>query len=164
MKHSPLLASPAFPDDDGRVDPGLQAAFDAVGGGDDAVTLVGALGGVRVFVPIVAMLGQAPADGDKEADMAAVFMTGADGRKALLAFSSLETMTAWDGQSRPVAVFGQAAARAALAEEASALLLDLGGQHFTVIETEDLQHLAAGHQLVRTAAGIAWLTDTPASS
>lgn len=156
MKHSPLLAAPAFPDDNGLVDPALQAAFEASEHGEHAV--LGALGGARVFVPIVAMLGQVPADGDKEADMAAVFMTGADGRRALLAFSSLATMAAWDLQARPVAVFGQAAAQAALAEDASALLLDLGGDHFTVVETEDLGHLAAGHRLVQTAAGTAWLT------
>lgn len=155
MKHSPLLTSPAFPGDDGMTYPALQLAFDA--GGDSAV--LGALGDVRVFVPIVAMVDRAPAGGDKEADMAAVFMTGTDGRKALLAFSSLATMHAWDRQARPVAVYGQAAARAALAEGALALLLDFGGSHFTVVETEDLNHVAAGHRLVQSAAGTAWLTD-----
>ena len=87
--------------------------------------MLAVLGGVRVFVPVVALLGDVPADGDKEADMAAVLMTGADGRQALLAFSSVATMAAWNADARPVPVWGRDAARAALDEDASAVLLDL---------------------------------------
>jgi hypothetical protein len=71
-------------------------------------------------------------------------------------------MKIWDPQARPVPIFAYDAARAAVEESASALLLDLGGSHFTVVETEDLEHLAARHQLVHTAAGTAWVTDNPA--
>ncbi len=145
------LAEPAFPDDDGTVDPALEAAF-----GDDTQVLE-VLGGVRVFVPVVALVGDTPADSDKEADMAAVLMTGADGRTALLAFSSVATMTAWSGDARPVPVWGRDAARAALDEQATAVLLDLGSPTFTVVETADVGHLAAGHRLVSTDAGPAWL-------
>ena len=146
------LAEPAFPDDDGQVYASLAAAF-----GDDARVLA-VLGDVRVFVPVVALLDDVPADGDKEADMAAVMMTGADGRRALLAFSSVATMTAWNADARPVPVWGRQAARAALDEGASAVLLDLASPTFTVIETADVEHLAAGHRLVDTEAGTAWLT------
>ena len=89
--------------------------------------------------------------------MAAVMMTGADGRQALLAFSSVATMTAWDADARPVPVWGRQAARAALDEGASAMLLDLASPTFTVIETADVEHLAAGHRLVSTDAGPAWV-------
>jgi type III secretion system (T3SS) SseB-like protein len=146
------LAQPAFPDDDGTVDAALAAAF-----GDDVEVLT-VLGGVRVFVPIVALLGDSPAETDKNAEMAAVLMTGADGRQALLAFSSVATMTAWNADARPVPVWGRDAARAALDEHASALLIDLGSPSFTVVETADVEHLAAGHRLVSTDAGSAWLT------
>ncbi|MGA9100418.1 SseB family protein [Aeromicrobium sp.] len=145
------LAEPAFPDDDGTVDAALAAAF-----GDDTQVLE-VLGGVRVFVPVIALVGDTPADSDKEADMAAVLMTGADGRTALLAFSSVATMTAWNGDARPVPVWGRDAARAALDEQATAVLLDLGSPTFTVVETADVGHLAAGHRLVSTDAGPAWL-------
>lgn len=161
MSHDRSLASPAFPDDDGSLDPVLGSAFDQFDSTGDPTAVLGALCSVRVFVPVIALLGDTPADGDKDADMAAVFMTGADGRKALLAFSSVDTMQAWDGQARPVPIFAYDAARAALDEDASALLLDLGGSHFTVVETEDLEHLAARHRLVQSAAGTAWVT-TPA--
>ena len=145
------LAEPAFPGDDGLVDPALSEAL-----GDDSSVLA-VLGDVRVFVPVVALLGDSPAGTDKNADMAAVLMTGADGRKALLAFSSVATMTAWDSEARPVPVFGRQAARAALDEGASAMLLDLASPTFTVVETADVEHLAAGHRLVTTAAGTAWV-------
>jgi len=153
MTHERDLASPAFPDDDGLTDPLLAGAL-----GDDNAVLE-ALGEARVFVPIIPLLGEVPAEGDKNADMAAVLMTGADGRTALLAFSSVQTMAAWDPQARPVPVIGRDAARATLAEEATALLLDLGSPSFAVVETADIEHLAAGHVMVRTPAGTAWLVD-----
>ena len=151
MIHRPSLAAPAFPDDDGTVDPTLAAAF-----GDDTQVLA-VLGDVRVFVPVVPLLGDQPSDGDKEADMAAVLMTGADGRQALLAFSSVATMATWNGDARPVPVWGRDAARAVLTEDATALLLDLASPTFTVVETADVKHLAAGHRMVSTEAGPAWL-------
>ena len=123
------LAEPAFPGDDGLIDPRLADAL-----GDDAKVFA-AYGEVRVFVPIVAILGERATDGsDKSADMAAVFMTGADGRKALLTFSSVAALEAWNPVARPVPVWGREAAQAALEEGASALLLDLGAEHFTVLE------------------------------
>ena len=148
------LAAPQFPGDDGSADPALTAAF-----GDD-VAVLQALPDVRVFVPIVALLGETPAEGDKNADMAAVLMTGADGRQALLAFSSVATMAAWDPKARPVPVLGRDAALAAIDEQASAILLDLGTPAFTVVETDDVQHLAAGHRLVVSAVGAAWTAPT----
>jgi len=151
VSHRPSLAEPAFPDDDGSVYPELAEAF-----GDDTRVLA-VLGGVRVFVPVVALLGDSPAGTDKEADMAAVLMTGADGRTALLAFSSVTAMASWNADARPVPVWGREAARAALDEDASALLLDLASPTFTVVETPDVEHLAAGHRLVDTDAGPAWL-------
>lgn len=127
--HDRTLAEPQFPGDDGAIDPRLAAAL----GDDEAVFAV--LPDVRVFVPIVAILGEStPSGGDKNADMAAVLMTGADGRTALLAFSSTASMTAWNADARPVPVLGSGAAQAALDEGASAILLDLGSAGFTVVE------------------------------
>lgn len=154
------LAEPQFPGDDGQADQRLVEA-----GGDDVAVLT-VFGGVRVFVPIVPVLGEratdgqhrtVPSDTDKSADMAAVLMTGADGRTALLAFSSVTALESWNSAARPVPVFGADAARAALDEGAEAILLDLGGPGFTVIETDDVRHLAEGHQLISTPDGPAWV-------
>jgi hypothetical protein len=153
--HDRTLASPQFPGDDGSADSALAAAL-----GDD-VAVLQALPDARVFVPIVPLLGDMPADGDKNADMAAVLMTGADGRQALLAFSSVATMAAWDPQARPVPVLGRDAALAALDEGASAILLDLGNASFSVVEHDDVQHLASGHRLVLSEVGAAWVSSSP---
>ncbi|MFC5678603.1 SseB family protein [Aeromicrobium endophyticum] len=153
--HGRSLASPQFPGDDGSVDPALTGAL-----GDD-IAVLQALPGARVFVPIVPLLGEVPAEGDKNADMAAVLMTGADGRQALLAFTSVATMTAWDPQARPVPVLGKDAALAAIDEGASAILLDLAAPSFSVIEHDDVQHLAAGHRLVSSDVGLAWISHSP---
>lgn len=152
--HERSLASPQFPGDDGSVAPLLAEAL-----GDD-IAVLQALPGVRVFVPIVPLLGDTPVEGDKNADMAAVLMTGADGRQALLAFSSIATMAAWDAQARPVPVLGRDAALAALDEGATAILLDLGSPSFSVVEQDDVQHLAAGHRLVLSEVGAAWVSST----
>jgi hypothetical protein len=129
--HERSLAEPAFPGDDGMIDSRLAEAL-----GDDA-RVFAVYGEVRVFVPILAVLGERATDGsDKSADMAAVFMTGADGRKALLTFSSVAALEAWNPAARPVPVWGREAAQAALDEGASALLLDLGAEHFTVLELQ----------------------------
>jgi len=159
-EHERSLAAPQFPGDDGTADARLTEAF-----GDD-IAVLQVLPEVRVFVPIVAMLGEGStgaerAQGDKNADMAAVLMTGADGRQALLAFSSIATMAAWDPQARPVPVLGKDAALATLDEGASAILLDLGNPTFTVVEEEDVRHLAAGHRLVLSEVGAAWVSNTP---
>lgn len=123
------LAEPAFPDDDGRVDPSLAAAL------GDEPRVYEVFGRARVFVAVMAILGEQATDGsDKSADMAAVFIAGADGRRALLAFSSVETLAAWNATARPVPVWGAQAAEAALDEGVQTILLDLGQPHFQEIE------------------------------
>jgi len=131
MTHERSLAEPAFPDDDGLIDTSLASAL-----GDDA-RVAAAFGNARVFVPIVAVLGERATDGsDKSADMAVVLMTGKDGRKALLAFSSVAVLEAWNPTARPVPVWGRDAVLAARDEGATAILLDLGTEHFVPFELD----------------------------
>jgi hypothetical protein len=123
------LAEPAFPDDDGLVDPTLAAAL------GDPARVYEVFAGVRVFVAVMAILGERATDGsDKSADMAAVFITGGDGRKALLVFSSVATLRTWNDTARPVPVWGAQAAEAALGEGVHTILLDLGQANFQEIE------------------------------
>ena len=85
--------------------------------------------------------------------MAAVLMTGRDGRTALLAFTGTRAWTAGTvlrgGEARPVPVPARQAAQAALQDQAAALLVDVAGPVLFVVEGEDLESLAAGHRLVR---------------
>lgn len=127
--HPRSLAEPAFPDDDGLIDVSLAAAR-----GDDA-RVAAVFGDARVFVPIVAVLGERATDGsDKSADMAVVLMTGKDGRTALLAFSSVAALETWNPLARPVPVWGRDAVLAARDEGASTILLDLGTEHFVPLD------------------------------
>jgi len=127
------VAGAGAPDDTGGADPALAAALAAYA--DDPVwepEVLDALTDARLLVPVVAELGEAETgpDGlvrDKSSDMAAVLMRGADGRTALLAFTSLEAMHRWDPEARPVPVSAKVAAQAALQDGAAALLIDVAG-------------------------------------
>ena len=166
------LPDPGFAGDDGGVDPVVTAAlaaYDAAIGADAAdphPAALAVLQDARVLVPVVAVLGEVEYDGqglahDKTSDMAAVLLTGRDGRAALLAFTGSESLTRWRADARPVPVPVRQAAQAALQDKASALVVDLAGPVQFVIEEEDLASLAQGHRLVRVGERWAWVTAGP---
>lgn len=155
----PSLAQPTFPGDDGTVDPRLETALSELANEGSVAPVLAVLGDVRLLTPVVAVRGddRASGGGDEGADMAAVLMTGVDGRTALLAFSCLVALQAWDPAARPVPVLGTRAAQAARSGGASAIVLDVAGPVRVVVEEPDLAHVAAGDQLVQTPAGLAWV-------
>jgi hypothetical protein len=93
-------------------------------------------------------------------DMAAVLMTGRDGRQALLAFSSLDSLLAWNPEGRPVPVATRQAAQAALSEGADALVVDVAGPVQVPIEGSALRRVADGRRLVRLDDGFGWTLTT----
>lgn len=156
------IPDPGFAGDDGAVDPEVAAALAAYDGAPQdrarALAATAALQDSRVLVPVVAVLGEVEHDAqglahDKSSDMAAVLMTGRDGRTALLAFSGAAPMRAWDPQARPVPVTLADAAAAAVQDGASALLVDVAGPVLFALEGDDLARLAAGERLLRLADG-----------
>jgi len=158
-----LLQGSDYPDDTGETSPPLAAALSAYSGDDSRYAdVLAALGASRLLVPVVAVLGETElgADGlarDKSSDMAAVLLRGADGRTALLAFSSTATLTAWNPDGRPVPVPTRTAALSALQEGAEALLVDVAGPVPVAVEGEDLSALAAGWRLARVGGRTAWV-------
>ena len=155
------IPDPGFADDDGAVDAEVSAAltaYDAAPGDRDrALAATVALQDSRVLVPVVAVLGEVEHDErglahDKSSDMAAVLMTGRDGRTALLAFTGSGPLRTWDPDARPVPVTLADAAAAAVQDDA-ALLVDVAGPVLFAIEGEDLARLAAGERLLRLADG-----------
>ncbi|WP_323793626.1 SseB family protein, partial [Nocardioides sp.] len=119
---------------------------------------------------VVAVLGEVEVDEaglahDKSSDMAAVLTQTPDGRRGLLAFTSTETLAAWNPEARPVPVAARTAAQAAVQEEASALVIDLAGPTRFVVDGESLRALAAGYTLARVEGGLAWLQadDSPSA-
>lgn len=157
------LAQPEYPDDDGSADAGVTAAlaaYDADPAAGHRAALA-ALQDSRLLVPVVATLGEVEHDErglahDKSSDMAAVLITGRDGRTALLSFTSTASLRAWNPRARPVGVPARQAARAALQDGADALLVDLAGPVLFAIEGQDLRDLADGLVLRRVGGDWAW--------
>jgi type III secretion system (T3SS) SseB-like protein len=154
------LAFSEFQHDDGSADPRL---VEAIASGDHGRVL-SALTEARLLVPVVAMLGEVEYDEnglarDKSADMAVVLITGRDGRRALLAFTGTQALTAWQPDARPMPATAHLAATASVQEGAAALVIDIAGPSTVVIETEDLHHLAAAHTVIRLEDGThVWAT------
>lgn len=158
-----LIPDPGFAGDTGDADLALATALAAYARqksshGDVLLALQDA----RLLVPVVAMLGEVEYDErglahDKTSDMAAVLMRGADGRLALLAFTSTETLARWNPDARPVPVVAKLAAQSAVQEDAAALVVDIAGPTTFVVEGDDVRALAAGYRLARVGDRTAWL-------
>jgi hypothetical protein len=153
-------AEPQFPGDDGAADPAVLAALTAyaAGRGSEHAAL-NALASSRLLVPVVALLTEEAGEDieaddsadvpgtelrrEKTTEMAMPTLIGRDGRSAVLAFTSLDALTRWRPDARPVAV---PAARAwqAGAEEASAVVIDVAGPVPVTVEGARLAALAAG--------------------
>ena len=136
------------------------AAYDADPASGHAAALA-ALQDSRLLVPVVATLGEVEHDEqglahDKSSEMAAVLITGRDGRTALLAFTSTAAMSRWNPQARPVAVTARDAARSALHDGADGLVVDLAGPAMIAVEGQDLRDLADGLVLRQVEGGWGW--------
>jgi SseB protein N-terminal domain len=160
------IPDPGFAGDDGaassRVVAAL-AAYDAEPARKYA-EVIGTLQTERLLVPVVTVLGEVEYDEqglahDKTSDMATVLMQGADGRLALLAFTSTDTMRRWNPDARPVPAPLQRVAAAARQDAASAVVVDVAGPVTFAIEGKDLRALADGFTLAELADGIAWVKE-----
>jgi hypothetical protein len=165
-------AESQFQGDDGAADPAVLAALAAYAAGQGSEhAALNALAGSRLLVPVVAVLteeasgdaeaaegieaaessetqaaGNGPGRGlrrEKSTEMALPTLIGRDGRAAVLAFTSLDALTRWRRDARPVAVPAARAWRAG-AEEASAVVIDVAGPVPVTVDGARLAALAAG--------------------
>ena len=136
-----IETSDAFAGDDGRADPRWESAY-----ADPADVEALLRSGVRLLVPIVAVLDEADAEtgADKSSHMASVSLVQADGRRGLLAFTGLQTLARWDPAARPVPVTAHQVAAAALDEGADGVLVDIAGPVRFAIDGDLLIDLARG--------------------
>jgi len=160
-----------FRDDHGETDPAVAAALGAYAagtGGEHAVLT--ALAGSRLLVPVVAVLadelaepdagagggGEAassripgkqglPLQGEKASEMAMPAIVGRDGRRALPAFTSADTVRRWQPSARPVPVTASGVWQSAV-QESWAVVIDVAGPVPIVVEGARLAALAAGAQ------------------
>jgi len=127
------VPTPRFADDDGSADPALAALLARFAAGDATREEAhAALAGARLLVPVVAVLDEAETGDDglrreKDSHMATVSMVGAGGRRALLAFTGVEAMRAWDPAARPIAALAPEVCAAALDQGEDAVLVDVAG-------------------------------------
>lgn len=141
------IPDPGFGDDRGVADPNVRRAMDSYRAGNLAMSeLIALLRGSRVLVPVVAVLDELESDElgsdelesdelesqvpvrlarEKDSHMAAVSMINPDGRRGLLAFTGVDSLSHWDATARPVPIIFEAALNAAQAEGADALVLDV---------------------------------------
>ncbi|MCF3100778.1 SseB family protein [Streptomyces roseoverticillatus] len=129
------IPDPGFSDDDGSADAELTAALAAWSAERDRgaeARVLAALRGARLLVPVVAVLGEVETGPDglkreKTSDMAVPTLQAPDGRKALPAFTSIESLARWRADARPVAVPLHQALQAAAHEKADTIVLDMAG-------------------------------------
>jgi hypothetical protein len=134
--------------DDGRADPGLAAALASYDGSPASrARALAVLGGARVFVAITATSTAEHVEGgtglraESSAEMALVSLVASDGERAIPAFLDAVTLVGWRPEFRPVPVRGRELARAALADDAAAVLLDPGGAA-VIVRRDDLAAMA----------------------
>lgn len=158
MAHQPgrgrSLAAPQFPEDDGSADPTLRALL-----ADPAVPArvkARALRSARLLAPVVAVLDAVGAAGEeKDSHMAVVSVLNEAGEAALLAFTGVDSLGAWDPAARPVPALGRDLADAARAEGARGIVVDLVGPARLVLADDALAALAGDLDLARAEAVVA---------
>ncbi|HEX9033475.1 MAG TPA: SseB family protein [Streptosporangiaceae bacterium] len=161
---------PAFRDDQGAADPAVTAALDAFAAGLGSETeVLAAIARGRLLVPVVAVLaeqmssedqpgpdgaaaagagdgagrGAGIGGGEKASEMAMPTLIGLDGRRAIPAFTCLDSMRRWQPDARPVPVAARHVWQAAEADSC-AVVIDVGGPVPFAVEGARLTALARG--------------------
>lgn len=161
------IPDPGFAADDGRASQRLSSALASYAGAPGPTSrayaeVLGVLQSERLLVPVVAMLGEVEHDADghaheKSSDVATVLVQGADGRLALLAFTSTETLARWNPEARPVPAESSRVAAAARQDGAAAVVVDVAGPVTFVVEGRNLEALAGGFTLMQVGDQVAWV-------
>lgn len=141
------IPEPDFQDDDGSPDPYMRSVlrnYAESATAESARNLLDALIDGRLLIPVVSEIDSMEAGVEKDSHMASVEFHAADGRRALLAFSGVDSLAEWDPSARPVARVGYAVAQSALEQELDALIVDVSGPVPTAIDGTLLALLAIG--------------------
>jgi len=150
---APTRRIPQGSGDDGRADPRLSSAL----AGGSRTEVCAALVDARVLVPVTAVLtARAERGGDNGSESRLVLLQGVGGAPALPIFSSVETMTAWRRDLRPVRGVGRDVAAEAVERGLPALVLDVAGPHPVTVAGAALRSLAEGW--VDAGAGVSTRT------
>lgn len=155
-----------FADDDGSGDPAVLAALLAAAEAPADVAAqalaVAQLSGSRVLVPVLAVLDELESSEDgrpreKNSHMSTAVVAGADGSTALLGFTSMDSLQAWEPSARPMPVTCREAAESTVGQGADALVVDVASAHRFVLSGTALKAVAQGWRLVRVDGELAWV-------
>lgn len=157
VAHGQRLAQPsaAFAGDHGEPDPAVRQAIAAATEQHGYLRAVAALCTTRLLMPIVASGDESMAgpDPSRHAEMAAVKITAPDQTQALLAFTGLDALQAWQRDARPVPCTLDDLAATVAESGASHLVLDVAGPQPFELAPELLTELAQGRRLVELEPG-----------
>lgn len=148
MSRPSIIGAQNFRDDDGSADPGVEARLREYASGEAGDRQVLAeLSGSRVLIPVVAVAteteeGVGGLTKDKNSEVAVPVMTGRDGRRGMLAFTSVDAVRRWRADARPVPFTTKDACQAALEEGADALVIDVAGPRTYTVQGRFLSMLA----------------------
>ncbi len=151
-----------FRADQGGADPAVTAALTAFAAGRASEhAVLTALAQARLLVPVVAVAAdelapgdspqrgpQAGSGGEKASEMAIPAIVGRDGRRALPAFTCLQTLKRWQADARPVPVAAAGVWQSAVAES-QAVIIDIAGPVPLAVEGARLTALASGTPALR---------------
>ena len=147
---------PKFRDDDGSADPRASAALAAFASGEGSEhAALTTLACSRLLVPVVASpvggagtggpagAGGRARAGEKNSEMALPALVGRDGRRALPAFTCLDSLARWRPEARPVPAPAALVWRAAV-DDSCAVVVDIAGPVPLAIDGARLAALADG--------------------
>lgn len=147
-----LVVPTAFAGDDGSAPAAVRAALERYAQDSAAHgEVISALSTSRLLVPVVAVLDESEItfaqmgrelETDKSSHMATVSLLQPDGRRGLLAFTSVDALTRWNPQARPVPAMATEVAAAAIAEGAQGVLLDIAGPVRFALDGDHLTRLS----------------------
>ncbi|WP_022901668.1 SseB family protein [Humibacter albus] len=137
-------------DDDGSADPALLAALTGFAAGThSAVDIVESVRAARLLVPLLAHagdIGETPEGHvvDKTQELSIATVRAPDGRAVLPAFTSVQTLAAWNPRARPVPAVGPRIALAAAGEQTELVVIDPTSPTEHVLRRPAVKALATG--------------------
>ncbi|NBY14933.1 MAG: SseB family protein [Actinobacteria bacterium] len=96
--------------------------------------LVGNLAHQRLLIPVLAQVDSKLDGVEKDSSMQAVEFVAKDGRRALLAFTGVDSVALWDNSARPIPRAAHVIAQAVLEQELDALIIDIAGPTPTALD------------------------------
>ena len=103
------------------------ASFAAERTDETLKALVGTLAHQRLLIPVLAEVESIAEGVEKDSNMQKVEFVAKDGRRALLAFTGVDSLALWDPNARPIPRGSHVIAQAVLEEELDAMIIDIAG-------------------------------------